>query len=107
LVNKKGLNQNGRIIKEYDGFANSEFKFNNHPLAHSTSRDGQINSGEALESFLKKRAVPTTYYDGKTGTYVQADFIKNFIPVQDFEPTTRALRMWFGEQMVRDEFAEP
>lgn len=106
LVNKKGLNQNGRIIKEYDGFANSAFKFNNHPLAHSTSRDGQINSGEALESFLKKRAVITTDYDAKTGTYVQADFIKNFIPVQDFEPTTRALRMWFGEQMVRDEFAE-
>ena len=106
LVNKKGLNQNGRIIKEYDGFANSAFKFNNHPLAHSTSRDGQINSGEALESFLKKRAVLTTDYDAKTGTYVQADFIKNFIPVQDFEPTTRALRMWFGEQMVRDEFAE-
>lgn len=29
LTNKKGLNQGGRVVKEYDGYSNSIFNFNN------------------------------------------------------------------------------
>lgn len=33
LVNKKGLNQGGRVVKEYDDYSNSMFDFNNLDIA--------------------------------------------------------------------------
>ena len=75
LTNKLGLNQNGRVIKEYHSDNNSsEFEFNNHKFAN-------------LDIFGDINVLPLDDYNKK----VLQMYIENSVPVKDYMPVTKAL----------------
>lgn len=75
LTNKLGLNQSGRVIKEYHASNSvSEFEFNNHKFAN-------------LDIFGEISALPLDEYNRKR----LEEYIENSIPVRDYTPLTKAL----------------
>lgn len=75
LTNKLGLNQNGRVIKEYHSYNNSsEFEFNNHKFAN-------------LDIFGDINVLPLDDYNKK----ILQMYIENSVPVKDYMPVTKAL----------------
>ena len=82
ITYKKGLNQGGRVIKEYDGYSNSIFDFNNIkgaiPGNSAITIDSVINTIQALGD--------------KTDTNRWITEIKeSFTAVNDITPVTQAL----------------
>lgn len=80
LTSKKGVNDSGRIVKEYDQYTDSAFDFNNLSEAFN---DQYINS-KTLSEVLQKNSNPNRFKNWK-------DIIDNIQFVYDYEPVTRSL----------------
>lgn len=80
LTSKKGVNDSGRIVKEYDQYTDSAFDFNNLPEAFN---DQYINS-KTLSEVLQKNSNPNRFKNWK-------DIIDNIQFVYNYEPITRSL----------------
>lgn len=91
LVNKLGINQNGRVIKEYHtgNTFKSELDFNNHPLAN-VDIFGDISQYNLLEN--DKKALER--------------LIEDTVEVRDYMPTTKALRMTLDPAIKRTDKQE-
>ena len=86
LVNKLGINQNGRVIKEYHtgNTFKSELEFNNHPLAN-IDIFGDTSGYKMLPNdrkFLER-------------------LMQEVTEVRDYMPTTQALRMTLTPAIIR------
>lgn len=87
LTNKLGLNQSGRVIKEYHtGNNTSEFEFNNHKFAN-LDIFGDINTLPLDE--YNKNALQT--------------YIDNSVPVKDYMPLTKALATQLPANIQREQ----
>ena len=87
LTNKLGLNQSGRVIKEYHtGNNTSEFEFNNHKFAN-------------LDVFGEIDSLPLDEYNKK----LLKEYIDNSIPVRDYMPLTKALTTQLPANIQREQ----
>lgn len=87
LTNKLGLNQSGRVIKEYHtGDHTSEFEFNNHKFAN-------------LDIFGEIDSLPLDEYNKK----LLKEYIDNSIPVRDYMPLTKALTTQLPANIQREQ----
>lgn len=87
LTNKLGLNQSGRVIKEYHtGDHTSEFEFNNHKFAN-------------LDIFGETDSLPLDEYNKK----LLKEYIDNSIPVRDYMPLTKALTTQLPANIQREQ----
>lgn len=80
ITNKKGLNQEGRVIKEYDNYSNSMFVFNNI--------DGALDAKSAFSTDDIEKIIKL---GNKTNRYKWASIIKDIELVRDYKPVTVAL----------------
>lgn len=83
VTNKKGLDQGGRVIKEYDNYSNSAMSFNN--IENSADAMKPIDKSIIL-NILKEN--PTA----KISSTTPSDFLKTYVPILDYAPSTVALR---------------
>lgn len=81
VVNKKGLNQEGRTVKEYDNYSNSIFEFNNIDIALNAKTP--IFANQVNELLQKGRSRDIQKW---------SKLLNNLEIVQDYSPTTVALR---------------
>ena len=87
LTNKLGLNQSGRVIKEYHASNSvSEFEFNNHKFAN-------------LDIFGEIDSLPLDEYNKK----LLKEYIDNSIPVRDYMPLTKALTIELPANIQREQ----
>ena len=87
LTNKLGLNQSGRVIKEYHTGSNtSEFEFNNHKFAN-------------LDIFGEADSLPLDEYNKK----LLKEYIDNSVPVRDYMPLTKALTIELSANIQREQ----
>lgn len=80
ITNKKGLNNNGRVVKEYDHYSNSLFSFNNIDGALLAN---QTNSIDAIFDVINKLG-------GKDKNNWINDVMSYFSFVSDYLPITQA-----------------
>lgn len=82
LSYKKGLNQGGRVVKEYDGFSSSIFDFNN---IENALRGNDVVTPESVLNVIKKLG-------NKNDVKNWINIIQSsFEAINDFIPTTEAL----------------
>ena len=87
LTNKLGLNQSGRVIKEYHTDSNtSEFEFNNHKFAN-------------LDIFGEIDSLPLDEHNKK----LLKEYIDNSVPVRDYMPLTKALTTQLPANIQREQ----
>ena len=82
IVNKKGLNNQGRVVKEYDSYSNSLFDFNNIDIALNAK---QTITSEDVKNLIIKGILKDREQWQK--------LINNINIVQDYIPETKALNM--------------
>ena len=80
ITNKKGLNQEGRVIKEYDNYSNSMFQFNNI--------DGALDAKSAFSINDIKNIINL---GNKLNRSKWLDVINGIELVRDYKPVTVAL----------------
>lgn len=81
IVDKKGLNQEGRVVKEYDSFSNSMFEFNN--------LSGSFNARSAIRT----NDIKALLRQGNKQDYEKwFKVVESIEVVQDYIPTTVALQ---------------
>lgn len=80
ITNKKGLNQEGRVIKEYDSYSNSMFSFNN--IDGSLDAKSEFGTGD-IERIIN--------LGSKINRAKWLNAIKNIEFVRDYTPVTVAL----------------
>lgn len=84
ITNKKGLNNSGRVIKEYDNYSNSIFDFNNIEGSLSGNR---IATFEDITNVINK-------FSSKEDKKHWEDIVKNnFTLVTDYKPSTQSLNI--------------
>lgn len=82
LVNKKGLNESGRVVKEYNKYSNSIFEFNNIPNA--------LNAKRQVTSDVIDKLIST----GDPNKVKQWKELLNGINyIDDYIPETKALNL--------------
>lgn len=97
ITNKKGLNNSGRVIKEYDGFSNSIFTFDNvNPVTPKVVKDDKKQPLYAIPGNRQLKfddiieVIDNT--DGVTDKNKWLNELKNnFNLVSDYLPSTQAL----------------
>lgn len=97
ITNKKGLNNSGRVIKEYDGFSNSIFTFDNvNPVTPKMVKDDKKQPLYAIPGNRQLKfddiieVIDNT--DGVTDKNKWLNELKNnFNLVSDYLPSTQAL----------------
>ena len=82
ITNKKGLNQGGRVIKEYNDSSNSIFDFNN--ITNAISSNSIITPEEVINT-IQKLGYKTDVNDWIT------EIKDSFVAVNDITPVTQAL----------------
>ena len=82
IVNKKGLNNQGRVVKEYDSYSNSLFDFNNVNTALNAKQI--ITHGDIEHLISKGRSKDRERW---------SKLINNITTIQDYIPQTKALNM--------------
>lgn len=82
LTNKKGLNQGGRVVKEYDGYSNSIFDFNN--IEKSLFGNAPVTPQAVLD------VINNLGDKDERGEWVQR-IQDTFKAVNDFLPSTQAM----------------
>lgn len=80
MTNKKGLNQEGRVVKEYDNYSNSMFEFNNI--------DGALDAKSAFSVTDIKNIINL---GNKMNRSKWINIINNIELVRDYKPVTVAL----------------
>lgn len=80
ITNKKGLNQEGRVIKEYDNYSNSMFAFNNI--------DGALDAKSAFSTDDIEKIIKL---GNKINRSKWTSIIKDIELVRDYKPVTVAL----------------
>lgn len=80
ITNKKGLNQEGRVVKEYDNYSNSMFEFNNI--------DGALDAKSAFSVDDIKNIINL---GNKMNRSKWINVINNIELVRDYKPVTVAL----------------
>ena len=80
MTNKKGLNQEGRVVKEYDNYSNSMFEFNNI--------DGALDAKSAFSVNDIKNIINL---GNKMNRSKWINIINNIELVRDYKPVTVAL----------------
>ena len=75
LVNKKGLNESGRVVKEYDNYSNSMFDFNNIENALNAKESITLDAINQLLSAGDKNAVKQWQT-----AISKIDYIHDYIP---------------------------
>ena len=100
VTNKKGLNQNGRVIKEYDSHSNSAFKFNN--IENSLYVKSPITYKEIIGLIKNAGLDRKVTKDGKQMSSLDrwSDLINDMELVRDYTPSTVALREDFEDIRV-------
>ena len=81
MTNKKGLNQEGRVVKEYDNYSNSMFEFNNI--------DGALDAKSAFSVDDIKNIINL---GNKMNRSKWINIINNIELVRDYKPVTVALK---------------
>ena len=82
LTNKKGLNQGGRVVKEYDGYSNSIFDFNN--IEKSLLGNAPVTPQAILD------VINNLGDKNERGEWIQR-IQDTFSAVNDFLPSTQAI----------------
>lgn len=86
LVDKKGLNQGGRVVKEYDSYSNSMFEFNNVPNNMSMSAKQIIMSSD-ISNFLQENG----FFSNQKVKDEWQKKLRDFEETPDYLPQTKAL----------------
>lgn len=84
LVNKKGLNQGGRVVKEYDDYSNSMFDFNNLDIALDAKNMITVDD---VRKFIMNNAFFTN--DRTKNDWIKR--ISEMDEITDNKPITKAL----------------
>ena len=99
ITNKKGLNNSGRVVKEYDEYSNSVLSFNNiNPVTRKVVKEGEKQPLYALpgnrQLHLEDIIEVITNTDNATDKNKWLNEIKgNFNLVPDYIPSTQAIEI--------------